>query len=60
MTKDSVYADPIRKIQEDLYVQLLAIREGFANTLTEACQSASTPSTSNEDVDKLKKENTKL
>ena len=54
MTKDSVYADPIRKIQEDLYTQLLAIREGFANTLTEACQAASTPSTSNEDVDKLK------
>ena len=31
-----MYADPIRKLQEQLYEQLIAIREGFHQTLTTA------------------------
>ena len=35
-----MYADPVRKIQEQLYEQLIAIREGFAQTLTTAITEA--------------------
>ena len=35
-----MYADPVRKIQEQLYEQLIAIREGFAQTLTTAIAEA--------------------
>jgi hypothetical protein len=40
----------------------LAIREGFAQTLSQACQSAETPqsSASSEDLTKLKADNVKL
>ena len=40
LSKDSVYADPVRQIQEQLYQQLIAIREGFAQTLTTAISEA--------------------
>ena len=46
-SEETVYADPIRQIQEKLYTQLLAVREGFATTLTSAISEAenATPST---------------
>ena len=34
--EDSVYADPVRKIQEQLYEQLVVIREGFHQTVAAA------------------------
>ena len=35
-----MYADPVRKIQEQLYEQLIAVREGFAQTLSTAIAEA--------------------
>lgn len=32
-----MFADPIRQVQEEFYAQLLALRQGFAETLTLAC-----------------------
>ena len=34
--EETVYADPVRKIQEQLYDQLITIREGFYQTLVTA------------------------
>ena len=45
-TEESVYADPIRKVQEQLYEQLLAIREGVHQTLVSAITEAETAAAS--------------
>ena len=62
-----MYADPVRKIQEQLYEQLIAVREGFATTLSSALtqvETASVPaeqsSASSDEVAKLRAENAKL
>jgi hypothetical protein len=57
-----VFADPIRQVQEEFYAQLLALRDGFAQTLTLACDAAeSKPQVgSSEEVEKLRAENKKL
>ena len=34
--EESVYADPVRKVQEQLYQQLIAIREGMHQTIQTA------------------------
>ena len=36
LAEDAVYADPVRKIQEQLYSQLIAVREGMHQTITTA------------------------
>ena len=41
LSNDSVYADPVRQVQEQLYDQLIAIREGFYQTLTVAVKEVS-------------------
>ena len=43
--EESVYADPVRKIQEQLYEQLIAIREGFHQTLVTAVAQVETAQT---------------
>ena len=40
LSNDSMYAEPVKKIQEQLYDSLLTIREGFHKTLEIACQEA--------------------
>lgn len=35
MSKESVYADPIRKLQEQHYEQLVSLRNGYFNTVKE-------------------------
>ena len=37
----SIYADPVRQVQEDLYNQLLAIREDTACVIEAACEELS-------------------
>lgn len=36
MSREQVYADPIRKIQEEHYKQLLSLRDGLHSTVKEA------------------------
>ncbi len=38
--EDTVYQDSIRKVQEQIYDQLIEIRAGFAASLAEACKVA--------------------
>ena len=59
-----MFADPIRLVQEEFYAQLLALRDGFAQTLTLACDEAeSKPQVcgdASEEVEKLRTDNKKL
>ena len=65
-----MHGDPVRKVQELVYQQLLSIRAGLANTVTAALKEAeggSAPAgsgddakVSSEEADKLRAENKKL
>lgn len=39
--EEQVYADPIKKLQEEMYQQLLVLREGLYHTVDLSCASAS-------------------
>lgn len=74
--EDQVYADPIKKLQEEMLQQLYVLREGLYQTLDVSCSHAATgatapvapvvaavaesDSTSAAEIKKLKDENTKL
>ena len=75
MSRESVYADPVSQVQQQVYSQLIAIREGFAQALAGAMvdtpssaagASAAQPSKSaaaagdSEEVLNLRAENKKL
>ena len=60
--ENSVYCDPVRKIQEDYYAELLKLREEMAHSLDVCCEQAqnggaNTSQNVSGDVEKLKKEN---
>ena len=38
-----MYEDPIRKLQEEMYGQLIALREGLFQTVDLSCAAASNP-----------------
>ena len=40
LTQDKVYADPIRKVQEDMLKELLVMRADLAKSIEHACQAA--------------------
>lgn len=42
--EEQVYADPIKKIQEEMYQQLIVLREGLYQTLDAACSAGGVPS----------------
>jgi hypothetical protein len=61
--EESVYKDPVRKVQEEMYAQLLAVREGFALALKTACDDASCEKpdkASQQEIEALRAENAKL
>ena len=69
MSKESVYAAPIRKLQEEHYAQLLALRDGYYKTVKEVidmaeqggkADNAGSSGDGNEEMDKLAEENKKL
>lgn len=70
MSKESVFADPIRKIQEQLYTALLSVREGFHQTIVEAIDvsqsgsdkspAATSESEQDKEITQLRAENKKL
>lgn len=43
LIEEQVYADPIKKLQEEFYQQLVILREGLAQTVEVACVTASGP-----------------
>jgi len=45
ISEESVYADPVRKVQEELYHSLLAIREGLYQTVKTACEEVESKAT---------------
>ena len=57
-----MYADPVRQVQEDIYKQLLAIREGMACTIDAACEELSNaaPASDPAEVATLKQDKAKL
>lgn len=70
---DATYAEPVKKLQDEMYHQLLILRETLAQTIEEAIkQSASAPANayaeqkegvanaSEEEMKKLKDENQRL
>ena len=44
LLEDQVYADPIRKLQEEIYGQLIALREGLHQTIDLSCAASLNPS----------------
>ena len=50
MSRESVYADPIRKLQEEHYNQLLKIREGVYTTVKEAIETIEQGGTTGSDT----------
>lgn len=62
LSQDKVYADPIRKLQEEMLQSMLALREGLAKSIGEACKNGggSGGDVSKEKYDKVCEENKKL
>jgi hypothetical protein len=44
--EEKVYEDPIRKLQEEIYGQLIALREGLFQTVDLSCAAATNPGAS--------------
>lgn len=61
LTQDKVYADPLKKLQEEMLGEMIKLRAQVAKSIEEVCKNGGgSGGGSNEVLDKVKSENKKL